>query len=238
MTRKFVSWRRVSTTKQGKSGLGLEAQKSIIDYFVKAEKGTLIADFYETYTGKDLNGCRELRKAMKMAKDEDAVLIIAKTDRFRNTVEALQIYDEMGESNIMFCDLPNTDKFSLTLMFALAEREAKLVSIRTKAALAEKKKQGYRLGSPKGVDLTKQRDAYRKIQQEKARNNPLYKIMWTVYQDRLKKCGGKFCMQDYQEISNYFCDMGIKTPSGLEFTRERAKTCYHALKRIIMYMSV
>ena len=58
-TRKFVSWRRVSTQKQGKSGLGLEAQKSIISYFVTEAKGILIADFFETYTGKNLHGCTQ-----------------------------------------------------------------------------------------------------------------------------------------------------------------------------------
>lgn len=137
--KKFISWRRVSTKKQGKTGLGLEAQKQLIDYFVQAENGELIADYSETYTGKDLEGCRELQKAMQHCREVGAVLIIAKTDRFRNTIEALQIYDEMN-GKIYFCDLPHTDKFTLTLFFALAEREALLVSVRTKAALDQAKK--------------------------------------------------------------------------------------------------
>lgn len=144
---KYVSWRRVSTFKQGRSGLGLEAQKEIINYFVNRDGGELIADYEECYTGKELNGCKELQKAMTHAKKENAVLVIAKSDRFRNTIEALQIYDAMGEGNIMFCDLPHTDKFTLTLFFALAEREALLVSIRTRQALAVKKKQGVKLGA-------------------------------------------------------------------------------------------
>lgn len=147
MNSRFVSWRRVSTFKQGRSGLGLEAQKEIIRYFVERDKGELIADYEECYTGKELSGCKELRKAMNHAKREHATLIIAKSDRFRNTAEALQIYEEMGDGNIMFCDLPMSDKFSLTLFFALAEREALLVSIRTKQALAVKKSQGALLGS-------------------------------------------------------------------------------------------
>ena len=144
--KKFVSWRRVSTKRQGSSGLGLEAQKEIIRYFVEREGGELVADFKECYTGTDLNGCTELKKAIALAKDNDAVLIIAKTDRFRNTIEALQVYDDMGEGNIMFCDLPHTDKLTLTLFFALAEREALIVSIRTKQALAAKKARGEALG--------------------------------------------------------------------------------------------
>lgn len=146
-SKKFVAWRRVSTKKQGHSGLGLAAQKNIIDYFVEREGGDIIADYEEVYTGKDLSGCVALRKAIEHCKRENACLIIAKTDRFRNTIEALQVYEEMGEGNIMFCDLPHTDKFTLTLFFALAEREALIVSIRTKQALAVKKAQGVKLGA-------------------------------------------------------------------------------------------
>ena len=91
--KKFVSWRRVSTKKQERSGLGLEAQKDIIEYFVEKENGQIIADFSEAYTGKHLEKCVELRRAIEFSKNNDAVLIIAKTDRFRNTIEALQIYD-------------------------------------------------------------------------------------------------------------------------------------------------
>lgn len=146
MNKKFISWRRVSTFRQSKSGLGLEAQKEIIRYFVERDGGELIADYSECYTGTDLEGCTELRKAINHAKQEKAILIIAKTDRFRNTIEALQVYEKMGDGNIMFCDLPHTDKFTLTLFFALAEREALIVSIRTKQALAAKRERGEELG--------------------------------------------------------------------------------------------
>lgn len=168
MERKFISWRRVSTGKQARSGLGLEAQKSIIKYFVDYEKGVLIADYEECHTGTSLSTCTELKKAMEHCKREGACLIIAKVDRFRTVIEALQILDYMGEGNIMFCDLPTSDRFSLTLYTALAEREALLVSIRTKQALAVKKKQGFKLGAAseaykmnklkKDKDLIKQED--------------------------------------------------------------------------------
>lgn len=144
---KYVSWRRVSTFKQNRSGLGLEAQKEIIRYFIERDEGDWVADYEECYTGTELSGCAELRKAMNHAKTIGATLIIAKTDRFRNTAEALKIYEEMGDGHIMFCDLPSSDKFSLTLFFALAEREALIVSIRTKQALAVKKANGCKLGA-------------------------------------------------------------------------------------------
>lgn len=146
MAKKYVSWRRVSTKRQGASGLGLDAQKEIIRYFIERDGGEWIADYEECYTGTDLNGCVKLKKAMEHAKANNAVLIIAKTDRFRNTIEALQVYDKMGDGNIMFCDLPSTDKFTLTLFFALAEREALIVSIRTRQALSAKKERGEATG--------------------------------------------------------------------------------------------
>lgn len=146
MKKRYVSWRRVSTKKQNSSGLGLAAQKEIIRYFIERDEGDWVADYEECYTGTELSGCIELRKAMEHAKQIGAILIIAKSDRFRNTAEALKIYEEMGDGNLMFCDLPHTDKFTLTLFFALAEREALLVSIKTKQALAAKKERGEATG--------------------------------------------------------------------------------------------
>lgn len=141
MNKKFISWRRVSTAKQRGSHLGLEAQKSIIDFFVEREKGELIADYEECHSGTDLAGCTELKKAKAHCKKTGATLIIAKTDRCRDTIEALQLYEEMN-GKIYFCDLPHTDKFTLTLFFSLAEREAMIVSLRTKQALAALKARG------------------------------------------------------------------------------------------------
>ena len=224
--KKFISWRRVSTMKQGASGLGLAAQTEIIEHFVKAEKGELIADYHEVYTGKELSGCTELRKAMEQCKKEGATLIIAKTDRFRNTIEALQIYDEM-EGNIYFCDLPHTDKFTLTLFFALAEREALIVSIRTKAALAAKKVQGYKLGNGKGVDLSKANEASAQARRDKAKNDPNNKIIWGVV-----GLNGTPTSDDLQRMTIQLNQMGVKSASGMEFTPERLRSTYHNLKRI------
>ena len=154
-TRKFVSWRRVSTQKQGKSGLGLEAQKTIINYFVSEANGELIADYHETYTGKNLHGCVELQKAMECAKKNGATLVVAKTDRFRNLEQALEVYREM-EGCIYFCDVPMAEdaatyKFMLSLSWSLAEREAAITSIRTRQALQAKRDRGEAIGNPNAI---------------------------------------------------------------------------------------
>lgn len=153
--KRFVSWRRVSTQKQGKSGLGLEAQQSIIRYFVSEADGELIADYYETYTGKNLHGCVELQKAMECAKKNDATLVIAKSDRFRNLEQALEVYRQM-DGCIYFCDIPMAEdkatyKFMLSLSWSLAEREAAIVSMRTRLALQAKRDRGESVGNPNAV---------------------------------------------------------------------------------------
>lgn len=150
--KKFVSWRRVSTQKQGRSGLGLEAQETIIKYFVNEAQGELIADFHEVYTGKNLHGCVELQKAMECAKKNNATLVVAKSDRFRNLEQALEVYRLM-DGSIYFCDVPMAEdaatyKFMLSLSWSLAEREAAITSLRTRQALAAKRARGESIGNP------------------------------------------------------------------------------------------
>lgn len=229
--KKFVSWRRVSTKAQGKSGLGLEAQASIIEHFVNVEQGELIKDFHEVYTGKDLEGCVELQKAMNFCKENGATLIIAKSDRFRNTAEALKIYDAM-KGQIYFCDLPHTDKFTLTLFFALAEREATIISIRTKQALAAKKARGCKLGRTNGADVQGMCAASATARREKARNNPTNKIIWGVL--RQYTDGGKRMpsTSDYERICLTLSGMGVMTSTGLPFNVSRARNAYHNLRKI------
>ena len=229
--KRFVSWRRVSTKAQGKSGLGLEAQASIIEHFVNVEQGDLIKDFHEVYTGKDLEGCVELQKAMKFCKENGATLIIAKSDRFRNTAEALKIYDAM-KGQIYFCDLPHTDKFTLTLFFALAEREATIISIRTKQALAAKKARGCKLGRTSGADVQEMCAASATARREKARNNPTNKIIWGVlnqYTDGGKRMPST---SDYERICLTLSGMGVMTSTGLPFNVSRARNAYHNLRKI------
>ncbi len=129
---KYISYTRVSTKKQGASGLGLESQERIIDYFTQGE---IVAKYEEVYSGTKLDKCVELRKAINKAKELGAKLILAKSDRFRCVDDALSVMAELGEGNLICCDIPNADRFTFILFFAIAEREALITSLRTKAAL-------------------------------------------------------------------------------------------------------
>lgn len=208
---KFISYRRVSTAKQGASGLGLDAQREIIRYFVEREQGEIIKDFEEVHSGKDLTQCVELRKAMQAAKKSGAVLVIAKSDRFRNCQQALEVLDKMGEGNIMFCDLPHTDRFTLTLFFALAERERLITSIRTKQALKAKKQQGFKLGRPNAEFSSEQVAKSVETRKRKAAENGNNKRAWAVVQEKLAKG------ETLKEIADYLNDNGFTTSQGGEW---------------------
>lgn len=244
--RKFVSWRRVSTQGQAKTGLGLSAQKNIIEYFVNSEKGELIADFEEAYTGKDLNGCKELQKAIEFCKEHDATLIIAKTDRFRNTIEALQIYDEM-EGNIFFCDLPHTDKFTLTLFFALAEREALLVKLRTTAALNEIQEKLSRgeehvskrgnvvtsLGRPKGCTASQNAiEASITASKNKAKANA-HNIAFRREMNLWEKRNGTLKSNaDIQAFADELNSHEFKTATGMDFDLNRCRAMIVKVRKL------
>ena len=225
MTKQFISYRRVSTDKQGASGLGLEAQSEIISYFVEREKGEVIADYCEVHSGKDLNECKELQKAIREAKKIGATLVIAKTDRFRNCQQALELLDKMGEGNLMFCDIPHTDRFTLTLFFALAERERLITSIRTKQALAAKKERGCKLGNPLFVG----NDSKAKEIRKKAVENSVKKRSESSYKDESNPRAYdaiKFMVKDektgktytLREKAEYLNKKGYLTSKGNEFT--------------------
>ena len=213
--RKFVSWRRCSTQKQGKSGLGLEAQLCIIKYFVGEANGELIADFYEVYTGKNLHGCVELQKAMDYAKKNNATLVIAKSDRFRNLEQALEVYRLM-DGNIYFCDVPMAEdaatyKFMLSLGWSLAEREAAITSLRTKQALQAKRDRGERVGNPNATISNEMRAnsiATRRTDAQLNENNrKAYKLASLLLEQD----------KTYTEISRELNENGYKTPSGKQW---------------------
>ncbi|MBR6445007.1 MAG: recombinase family protein [Prevotella sp.] len=224
--KKFISYRRVSTQKQGASGLGLEAQQEVIDYFVKREQGEVIKDFVEVHSGKDLNECVVLREAMQEAKKSGAVLVVAKSDRFRNVSQALEVLDEMGEGKVMFCDLPHSDRFTLTLFFALAERERLITSIRTKQALKAKKERGERLGSPLFIGKDKETEATRAIRKKAIGNAAAARRATADADENNRKAWATIEArkdESLRQLADYLNEYGFKTSTGGKFTHMAVK---------------
>jgi DNA invertase Pin-like site-specific DNA recombinase len=152
--RRFVSYYRVSTQQQGRSGLGLAAQQEAVQRHVTSVAGELVDAFEEVETGK-LNSRPALARALAACRAMRATLIIAKLDRLaRNAAFLLSVVEGSGQGGVVFCDLPQvppgpSGKFVIAIMAAVAELEAGLISERTKAALAQAKARGVRLGNPR-----------------------------------------------------------------------------------------
>jgi DNA invertase Pin-like site-specific DNA recombinase len=155
MDGRFVSYLRVSTDRQGKSGLGLEAQRQAVADFLDGGSWTLLAELVEVETGKD-NDHPQLAKALELCRMTGATLVVAKLDRLApNARFLLSVVEGSGEGGVVFCDLPTVPagpvgKFLITQMAAVAELEAGLISQRTKAALAQAKARGVALGGWRG----------------------------------------------------------------------------------------
>lgn len=145
---KFVSYLRVSTERQGASGLGLEAQRAALQAHV-AGRGELVAEFLEIESGKN-NARPELQRALQEAKRKGAVLVIAKLDRLARNVAFIASLLESG-ADIEAADLPHANRFVMHIMAAVAEQEALAISARTKAALQAAKARGVALGAANAV---------------------------------------------------------------------------------------
>lgn len=138
---RYVAYYRVSTAKQGASGLGLEAQQSAVLAHCQSEP---LASFTEVESGKR-DDRPQLAAALALAKRERATLVIAKLDRLARDVHFISGLLK-ARVDIVACDLPAANKFTLHIMAAVAEQEAESISERTKAALAAAKARGVRLG--------------------------------------------------------------------------------------------
>ncbi len=109
----YVIYYRVSTKRQGDSGLGLDAQRAYVDHFYQGKP--IINEFTDVQSGKNVFNRPELMKALALCKEKRAVLVVAKIDRLsRNTEQALSIYRGLA-GRLESCDIPNLDKFTLTL---------------------------------------------------------------------------------------------------------------------------
>ena len=150
-TRPFVAYYRVSTDKQGKSGLGLEAQINDVQRHTQRSGGELLAEFQEVETGKHSDR-PQLQAALKLCRQKKAVLIIAKLDRLSRNVAFIA---NLMESKVEFiaCDNPHANKTMLQMMAVFAEHERDAISQRTKDALQAVKARGVKLGRP-NADIT------------------------------------------------------------------------------------
>ena len=229
-SRPYVLWRRVSTVGQGESGLGLEAQETIARMFMGKAP---MAIFTDILSGTRLKDCKALWEAIDLCKKEDYILVVAKSDRFRSVQQALDVLDAVGQNRLFFCDLPTTDRFVLTIMWACWEKQAIIGRINTRLALAERKKQiaeqgGFfsksgrwctKLGGRMTDDMSKAQLAGGKVLADRAiewrKRSPLY--IWVQLQ-LAKNRSRKEILEDaaklYEQNPEQYC-----TPGGVALSK-------------------
>ena len=145
----LISYLRVSTARQGQSGLGIEAQRAAVAAYLAAHSGARIAgEFVEVESGKR-DDRPELAKAMAMARLHGGVLVIAKLDRLSRDAHFLLGLQKSGVQFVA-CDMPHADSFSVGILALVAQKEREMISARTKAALAAAKARGVVLGGNRG----------------------------------------------------------------------------------------
>ena len=200
--KQFIKYFRVSTRRQGDSGLGLAAQERDIDLYLDTYAETpweVIAEFTDIQSGNDSDR-PELQKAMALAEKTGAVLLVAKLDRLSRKVSFVSAVMERKKLNLTVATMPNADKFQLHIYAALAEQEREFISLRTKQALAPLKGTGKLGGNRGNIDIANA--AARKGADEHAA-----KVMDTILP--LKEAG-----RTLQQIADTLNKSGVKTARG------------------------
>ena len=219
---RFVAYLRVSTQKQGYSGLGLEAQRDIIQNYLGERKP--IAEFIEVESGRKTDkGRPKLKEALTQCRTYGAKLIVAKLDRLARNVSFLSALLD-SDVEIVFCDFPQANKMVLHILASISQYEAELISTRTKQALAAKKSRGHKLGNPEHL-LDKHEQAIAKSNEtnrKKAADNPNNKR--AVAMLRVLAAQGK----TLSEMADTLNNEGFVTSQGYEF---RPSQVYVLLKR-------
>ena len=213
-----VAYYRVSTKQQGQSGLGLEAQETAVNAFAAKNGYTLVAPpFTEVETGTNKKARPELEAALQRCRELDATLLIAKLDRLARNVHFISGLIESGVKFIAV-DMPTVDNMTVHILAAVAEKEAKLISERTKAALdAKRDKDGEWRISNLDDDA---RDRGRDAQRQQAVTS-YQSVKFTA--GLLQESG-----LSYAKIAEQLNANGYRTRQGKEF---QAMTVYRILQR-------
>lgn len=148
---RFVTYLRVSTAKQGDSGLGLEAQRAAVDAYIRrmGQGAVVLEEYCEVESGRR-NDRPKLEEAIEHARLSGARLVIAKLDRLSRNVHFLSGLKDSGV-DFVAADMPDANALTVHILAAVAEHERELIGQRTKAALAAAKARGTRLGNPNGA---------------------------------------------------------------------------------------
>ena len=224
---KYVLYTRVSTDKQGIKGLGMQAQEEVIQDFLKTqEQPEVIGTYAEAETGTKKRKRPQLHQALNLCKQEGATLVVANLSRLSRNVHFISGLVE-SKVNFVALDLMSCDKTMLFFLATLAEWEADTISKRTKAALAQLKKRGVKLGPKK--KLTAEISAPYREEWNRRRKETAYQFadrMHPVIQYHLDKG------MNYSQVAQELNSKNYTTPSGKgTWVCVTVKRCVSRVKR-------
>jgi DNA invertase Pin-like site-specific DNA recombinase len=198
----FVCYFRVSTVRQGESGLGLDGQRAAVEAFVRHHGGAIVGQHVEVESGRK-SGRPELAKALEAARKGRATLLIAKLDRLARNVAFIANLMDAGV-DFVAVDQPFASRLTLHILAAVAEDEARRISERTKAALQAAKARGVKLGSPIAAETAATARAAWSAQRRQQNSTTR-----TVIAD-IRRSG----VVTLQGIAHVLEARGVKTPAG------------------------
>lgn len=209
---KYIAYYRVSTAKQGQSGLGLESQKASVAGYLHSKSGELLAEHTEIQSGKKDENRPELQAALRQCRLTGATLLIAKIDRLsRNPAFLMQLQD--SSTNFICVDMPEANNFTVGILACMAGYYRQQISDNTKSALKAAKARGVKLGNPRldefrNTDTTNARAA--KIRKAKQRNADIL----SVINEMRDSAGNSLSLRELAKMLN---DAGYKTSRGKEW---------------------
>lgn len=239
--KKYAIYIRVSTTKQGASGLGLEAQQESCEAYIKSVGGEVSKVFQDVESGKSRTR-KGLWSAIEYCKDTGETLVIAKLDRLARDIEFTFKVINTGV-DIHFVDMPTVNTIILGVFASVAQYERELTSKRTRDALAAKKARNEPTGGTNElwgkITQASRKEAINAAslasalsRKERARNNPENMAFKDFIED-WEAIHGKIVWQtDWKSMSEKLNSRGRKTASGMEYTPMRAKSMYQKIKTL------
>jgi len=214
---RFVAYYRVSTAQQGRSGLGLDAQREAVRVFLAGRADELAEAFTEIESGKNADR-PQLARALDACRLTGGVLVIAKLDRLSRDAHFLLGLEKAGVEFVA-ADMPNANRLTVRLMAVIAQEEREMISARTKAALAAAKARGQKLGGNRGgpkVDSAQGRAARSRTADDYARQvGPIALEVWQAA-DSPKS--------SYGQAAAALTARGIRTPRGGKWTRAAVRS--------------
>lgn len=209
--KQYICYYRVSTKRQGKSGLGLQAQQTICANFINSNGGNIIGSYTEIESGKNDNR-QQLHNAITECKNTNSTLLIAKLDRLSRNVEFIFSLKNSG-INFTCVDLPELNTMTLGIFSTFAQSERERISERITVALAEKKKKGIKLGKPENLQNNF----------EKAYSNSLVTRQNNAIHNENNKKAGLLIVslrnsgKTWKDITDVLNDNGFKTRNNCIF---------------------